>query len=54
MLVANPQDTDVEGSDRSRTLYGAKYAQLQKVKARYDPSEVFNKWFPIQPAVAAK
>lgn len=30
--------------------FGENYARLQQVKAKYDPNQVFNKWFPITPA----
>jgi len=33
----------------SRDIFGSNYPQLQKLKAKYDPTNVFNKLFPITP-----
>jgi len=40
----------VSGGDKVRKLFGSNYPRLQRIKAKYDPNMVFNKWFPIVPA----
>ena len=32
-------------------LFGDNYAKLQEIKKRYDPDNVFSKWFAITPAL---
>ncbi|KAK2466421.1 hypothetical protein APHAL10511_002063 [Amanita phalloides] len=34
---------------RVKEAFGDNYAKLQKIKKKYDPDSVFNKWFPIVP-----
>jgi hypothetical protein len=38
-----------EYDEKSRDIFGANYPRLQKLKAKYDWSNVFNKLFPITP-----
>lgn len=33
----------------AEALFKGNYTRLQKIKYKYDPDLVFNKWFPIQP-----
>ncbi|KAF5361195.1 hypothetical protein D9758_009025 [Tetrapyrgos nigripes] len=35
--------------NKSKQLFGAKYERLQGVKANYDPENLFNSWFSIEP-----
>ena len=36
--------------EKSRDIFGDNYPRLQEIKARYDPKNMFNKLFAIQPA----
>ncbi|KAF5326847.1 hypothetical protein D9619_005057 [Psilocybe cf. subviscida] len=36
--------------DKAQLVFGSNYPKLQRIKKRYDPDNVFNKWFPITPA----
>jgi FAD/FMN-containing dehydrogenase len=38
------------GAEDPRIVFGESYERLQQLKAKYDPSNVFHKWFPITPA----
>ncbi|KAI0794045.1 FAD-binding domain-containing protein [Fomes fomentarius] len=42
-------DEAVESGDKSKTLFGENYGRLQELKQRYDPDNVFNKWFAVTP-----
>jgi hypothetical protein len=35
---------------RAQEIWGENYPRFQQVKKTYDPSNLFNRWFPIQPA----
>jgi len=48
--VANLTLTDFDVLDKSKVVFGDNYPRLQKIKKRYDPDNIFNKWFPITPA----
>jgi len=37
--------------DKGRLMFGPAYPRLQKTKGKYDPANVFNRWFPIQPEI---
>jgi hypothetical protein len=45
-LYACRNDTD----EYARKLFGSNYARLQEVKKKYDPDQVFSRWFAIQPS----
>ncbi|KAF5328536.1 hypothetical protein D9758_017945 [Tetrapyrgos nigripes] len=36
--------------DKALLAFGNNYSRLQQIKKKYDPDQVFNKWFPIKPA----
>ncbi|KAG8930127.1 hypothetical protein FRC01_003229 [Tulasnella sp. 417] len=42
-------DPEAAGSDAAR-VFGSNYPRLREVKRKYDPDNVWNKWYPIQPA----
>ncbi|KAH9969342.1 hypothetical protein BJV74DRAFT_983511 [Russula compacta] len=39
----------VPDDSSSRVLFGRNYSRLQRLKAKYDPENVFSKWFAITP-----
>ncbi|KAF5378484.1 hypothetical protein D9615_007137 [Tricholomella constricta] len=36
--------------DKAKAVFAENYPRLQAIKKRYDPENIFNKWFPITPA----
>jgi len=36
--------------DKAATLFGNNYPRLQELKKKYDPENIFNKWFAITPS----
>ncbi|TFK43273.1 hypothetical protein BDQ12DRAFT_731314 [Crucibulum laeve] len=38
-------------TDKAKLVFGDNYPKLQEIKKKYDPKNIFNKWFPITPAV---
>jgi FAD/FMN-containing dehydrogenase len=34
----------------AEVLFGGNYPKMQEIKKRYDPDNVFSKWFSITPA----
>ncbi|KAG5651066.1 hypothetical protein H0H81_010001 [Sphagnurus paluster] len=45
----DPEAVSVTGH-RAQIAYGENYPRLQAIKKRYDPDNIFNKWFAITPA----
>ena len=49
--AAPAQVRNTAGSvDRAKIAFGSNYPKLQQIKKKYDPENVFNRWFPIIPA----
>lgn len=40
-----------ETDEYARKLFGSNYPILQDIKRRYDPDNVWNRWFAIHPSV---
>lgn len=36
-------------ADKAKQLFGSNYPKLQQLKNKYDPKNIFNKWYPIIP-----
>lgn len=49
-IVVHFVDSAAGEPDRAKAVFGENYPRLQEVKKKYDPSNIFNKWFPIVPA----
>jgi FAD/FMN-containing dehydrogenase len=41
------------GDEKSKDVFHENYQRLTELKAKYDPKLIFNKWFPITPAMKA-
>jgi hypothetical protein len=58
LLTSQTVAMDDSGSDKTisplknnaEVLFGDNYPRLQEIKKRYDPDNVFSKWFSIAPA----
>lgn len=55
-IVVDPDsDPDAPATPRScvkaEELFGDNYARLQRIKRKYDPDVVFNRWFVVTPSV---
>ncbi|KAF9452161.1 FAD binding domain-containing protein [Macrolepiota fuliginosa MF-IS2] len=44
------KDDKDEVKDKAKTNFGDHYPVLQKIKKKYDPENIFNKWLAIMPA----
>lgn len=50
-LIFQLTDLMQQYDERSRDIFGEHYDRLAKIKAEYDPKNMFNKLFAITPAV---
>ncbi|RXW25847.1 hypothetical protein EST38_g63 [Candolleomyces aberdarensis] len=51
MEAASAEVRNTAGSEeRSKLAFASNYPRLQQIKKKYDPENVFNRWFPIVPA----
>ncbi|KAJ3548836.1 hypothetical protein NMY22_g1109 [Coprinellus aureogranulatus] len=49
--AASAEVTYTAGSvDRAKLAFASNYPRLQQIKKKYDPENVFNRWFPVTPA----
>ena len=48
-IILDPAAVGVN-QDKARLVFAENYPRLQKIKRKYDPEVIFNKWFPITPA----
>ena len=47
--MATDNGAQVPDDTNSRALFGRNYPRLQRLKAKYDPDNVFSRWFAITP-----
>ena len=46
-----PEEEDgVLVKNKAATLFGDNYPRLQDLKKKYDPENIFNKWFAVTPS----
>ena len=50
IVVAYFVDSAAGELDKAKAAFGENYPKLQGIKKKYDPENIFNKWFPIIPA----
>lgn len=50
MGYSNVDAESVRNDEKARLVWGEHYEKMQKIKKKYDPGMVFNRWFPITPA----
>ena len=48
-IVVDDEDSLLKGDIKAPKVFPA-YERLQRVKKRYDPENIFNRWFSITPA----
>ena len=46
---ATANGPQVPDDANARALFGRNYPRLQRLKAKYDPDNVFSRWFAITP-----
>ena len=44
------EEYGVVTKNKAEALFGENYSRLQELKKKYDPENIFNKWFAITPA----
>lgn len=49
-LSENHANIIAAGDEKVNDVFGRNYPRLQKLKAQYDPTNIFNKMHPIEPA----
>ena len=50
-LDHSPEEEDgVVVKNKAEGLFGKNYPRLQELKKKYDPENIFNKWFAITPS----
>ena len=50
-LEHSPEEEDgVVVTNRAEAMFGKNYPKLQELKKKYDPENIFNKWFAITPS----
>ena len=48
-IISDPEAV-VGNRDKAKLVFAENYPRLQRIKRKYDPEVIFNKWFPITPA----
>ena len=51
-LDDTPDEDSADGivKNKAEGLFGKNYPRLQELKKKYDPENIFNKWFAITPS----